>query len=91
MKEIFDKARGLPPAERGAFVRAQCDAGALGEDETGEVLALLDELEGAGGFLEVPNNHAAGLVEAFLTDATPHEGVGSRIGPYKPLEAALPV
>jgi serine/threonine protein kinase/Tfp pilus assembly protein PilF len=91
LQEIFENAVALEPAQRKAYV-----AGACGGDEAlrAQVEALLNAHDGAAKFLSSPTSPAAPTLASsarFASAATVvgpvREGPGTRIGPYKLLQA----
>jgi eukaryotic-like serine/threonine-protein kinase len=77
LKEVFQEALELAPADRGAYVEAACGGDV---DLRRDVEALLDADEESSGFLsESADSFVPGLSEAAQSDAD----VGREIGPYR--------
>jgi serine/threonine protein kinase/tetratricopeptide (TPR) repeat protein len=81
LQEIFEHVIDLERDQRETYL-----AGACGEDSAlrAEVEALLRAHDGAAKFLSSPT---AGSTAAETIAAAPREGPGTRIGPYKILQA----
>ncbi len=75
IKSLFEQARELPPAERAAWLRAQCAA-----DETlhSEVAALLGAVEQAAKFIERP------VLEQYAAEFAAEDSalIGRQLGHY---------
>ncbi len=91
MREIFDQARRLPKPERAAFLDGLAAVDGPMRAQIEDMLAALDE---AGPFLSEPTQGhldaapTADSSAAADTVVTPlREGPGTRIGPYKILQA----
>ncbi|HYV04257.1 MAG TPA: serine/threonine-protein kinase, partial [Blastocatellia bacterium] len=77
VRDVFDAAKELAPAERAAYLAEAC------HDDDGvraEAQALLDAHEAAGDFIEQP---AMAKVAGLAMDAQPPSAPGRRIGPYQ--------
>jgi non-specific serine/threonine protein kinase len=72
VRDVFDRAIDLPPAERAPFVAANCGSDM---DLEGRVSALLEAYERADGFLET-------TCVATLAEPTDPDLTGARFGPY---------
>ena len=77
IKEIFQVALDLPPADRAAYLRETC---AGNQEVMAEVESLLASVDDAGAFLSEP---AAAYVPGALDDYSADGNIGPRIGPYQ--------
>src|SRR5436305_581985 len=83
LRQILDAAGDLATEQRPAFLDRAC-AGVAGLRE--RVEHLLRDLERAGDFLANPTaGHPAAAAETVCAP-TPHEPIGTRVGPYKLLQ-----
>lgn len=86
MKDVFDRARRLPKAERGAFLDGLGDVDSKMRAQIEDMLAALDE---ASGFMDAATRETMGKAAraaVSAAEAGPFEQPGTRIGAYKLLQ-----
>src|SRR5437868_11125363 len=80
LRQVLDGAADLPPDQRAAFLDEACGGDAGLRQRVESLLQALDE---ADGFVADPT---AGGSTQSAPATPPHEGAGSRVGPYKLLQ-----
>lgn len=86
MRDVFDRARRLPKAQRGEFLDGLADVDAAMRAQIEDMLGALDE---ASGFMDQATRETMGKAAREAVSAAETglgEQAGTRIGPYKLLQ-----